>query len=95
MMPHRNINNFTWTSPNGKTRIKYDHISIDRRQISSILDVRSFRAPDFGIDPYLEMAKVRERLAVSKQTTYRIHTERFNLKNLNEVEGKEQYRFEI
>jgi hypothetical protein len=26
---------------------------------------------------------------------HRFHTERFNLKNLNEVEGKEQYRVEI
>jgi hypothetical protein len=25
----------------------------------------------------------------------RVHTERFNLKKLNEVEGKEQYRVEI
>jgi hypothetical protein len=41
------------------------------------------------------MAKVRERLAVSKQTTHRFHMERFNLKKLNEVEGKEQYWVEI
>jgi hypothetical protein len=41
------------------------------------------------------VAKVRERQAVSKQTAYRVHMERFNLKKLNEVEGKEQYRVEI
>jgi hypothetical protein len=34
------------------------------------------------------VAKVRERLAVSKQTTHRVQ-ERFNLKKLHEVEGKE------
>jgi hypothetical protein len=39
--------------------------------------------------------KIRERPAVSKQTTQRVHMERFNLKKLNEVESKEQYRFEI
>jgi hypothetical protein len=39
--------------------------------------------------------KFKERLAVSKQTTYRVHMERFNLKKLNEVEGKVQYRVEI
>jgi hypothetical protein len=26
---------------------------------------------------------------------YRVHTESFNLKQLNEIEGKEQYRVEI
>jgi uncharacterized FlaG/YvyC family protein len=41
------------------------------------------------------VAKVRERLAVSKQKTRQVHTERFNLKKLNEVEGKEQYHVEI
>jgi hypothetical protein len=41
------------------------------------------------------VAKVRDRLAVTKQTTHRLYMERFNLKKLNEVEGKEQYRVEI
>jgi hypothetical protein len=41
------------------------------------------------------LAKFRERLAVSKQTMHRVHMERFNLKKLNEVEGKEQYHAEI
>jgi hypothetical protein len=38
--------------------------------------------------------KVRERLAVSKQATHTFHTEKFSLKKLKEVEGKEQYRVE-
>jgi hypothetical protein len=68
---------------------------IDRRRHSSILDVRSFRAADCDTDHYLLVAKVRERLAVNKQTTHRVQMERLNLKILNEVEGKEQYRVEI
>jgi hypothetical protein len=45
------------------------------------------RAADCDTDHYLVVAKVRERLAVSKQTAHRVHMERFNLKKLNEVEG--------
>jgi hypothetical protein len=41
------------------------------------------------------VAKVRERLAVSKQTTNKFRMERFTVKQLNEVEGKEQYRVQI
>jgi hypothetical protein len=41
------------------------------------------------------VAKVRERLAVNKQKSRRFHMERLNLKKLNEVEGKEQFRVEI
>jgi hypothetical protein len=44
---------------------------------------------------YLVVAKVRERLAVSKQTTQSVQMGRFNPKQFNEVEGKEQYRVEI
>jgi hypothetical protein len=41
------------------------------------------------------VAKVMERLAVKEQRSHRFHTERFNLKKLNEVEGKEQYHAEV
>jgi hypothetical protein len=44
---------------------------------------------------YLVVAKVRERLALSKQTTHRVHMERFNLEKFCEVEGKERYCVEI
>jgi hypothetical protein len=60
-----------------------------------MLDVRSFRAADCDNDHYLLLVTVKERLAVSKQTTHRVHMERFNLKKLNEVTGKAQYRVEI
>jgi hypothetical protein len=31
MFPHRNIQNFTWMSPDGKTHNQIDHILVDRR----------------------------------------------------------------
>ncbi|PNF38661.1 hypothetical protein B7P43_G01213 [Cryptotermes secundus] len=95
MFPHRNIQKFTWTSPDAKIHNQIDHILIERRRHSSILDVRSFRAADCDTDHYLVVEKVREKLAVSKKTTHRVHMERFNLKKLNEVESKEQYCSEI
>jgi hypothetical protein len=44
---------------------------------------------------YLEVAKVREGLAVNMLRSHSLHTERFNLKKLNDVEGKEQFRVEV
>jgi hypothetical protein len=41
------------------------------------------------------VAKVRERLAANKQKSQRFHMERFNIKKLNEVEGKEKYCNEV
>jgi hypothetical protein len=46
-------------------------------------------------DHYLVITKARERLAVNKQRSHRFHMERFNLKKLNEVEGKEQFCVEV
>ncbi|PNF34951.1 hypothetical protein B7P43_G18172, partial [Cryptotermes secundus] len=91
MFPHRNIHKFSWRSPDGKIHSQIDHILIDRRWQSSILDVRSFRVVDCDTDHYLVVEKVRERLAMSKQTTHSIHMEKFNLKKFNEVGGKEHY----
>jgi hypothetical protein len=69
MFPHRNSHKFTSESPDGKMHNQIEHILIDRRQHSSILDVRSFRAADCDTDHYLVVEKVGERLAVSKQST--------------------------
>jgi hypothetical protein len=95
MFPHRNIHKFTWTSPDGKTHSQINHICIDIRKHTSILDVRLFRAADCDTDHYLVVANVKERLVVSTQTTNRVHVERFNLKKSNKVEDKELYRVEI
>jgi hypothetical protein len=61
---------------------------IDRRRHSSILDVRSFRGADCDSDHYLVVAKVRERLALSKRMVKKMDVERFNLKKLNEEQVK-------
>jgi hypothetical protein len=90
MSPHRNIHKYTWTSPEIKHN-QVDHIFIDRRRHSSILNVRCFRGADCDTDQYLVVEKLRERLAVSKRAAQKIDTERFNLKKLNEEDIKEHH----
>jgi hypothetical protein len=76
------MHNYTWTSPDGKTHNQIDHIMIDRKWHSRILDVRSFRGVDCDTVHYLVAAKFRERLAVNKQAAQKFDGERFNLKEL-------------
>jgi hypothetical protein len=50
---------------------------------------------DCDTDHYLVVAKVRERLAVSKQAERKFDGQRFKLRNLNELEFRKQYQIEI
>jgi hypothetical protein len=44
---------------------------------------------------HLVMAKLRERISVSKQARHKFDVERFDLKKLNDVDVKEKYQVEI
>jgi hypothetical protein len=72
-----------------------DHVLIERRWYSSVLDVITFREADCDTDHYVVIAKVRERLAAVKQATQKFDRQRFNLRKLNEPEVREQYQIEI
>jgi hypothetical protein len=67
---------------------------MDRRRHSSTLDVRSFTGSDCDTDRYLLVAKVRERLAVSKRGARKIDMERFNVKKLNEEMAEKSIRLQ-
>jgi hypothetical protein len=51
-----------------------------------------FQGTDFNTDNYLVVERVREILTVSKQEAQKSVRERFNLRNLNELEVRKQYQ---
>ena len=56
---------------------------------------KKLRGADCNSDHYLVVAKGRERLAVCKQAAQEVVGERFNLRNLNELEVTKRYHIEI
>jgi hypothetical protein len=96
MFSHHNIHKFTWSSPDGKAYSQIYSIFDRQKTAFKYSDVLSFRAADCDTDHYLVVTKVREKLAVSKQTMQQIsYGEVQSQKKLNEIEGTEQYRVEI
>ena len=92
MLTHRNVLKYTWTSSDGKTHNEIDHILIDRKWHSIILDVPSFRGADCETDHYLVVAKFGEILSVSLQAAQNYDVERFNLWKLSKLEVRKQYQ---
>jgi hypothetical protein len=95
MFPHRNIHKYIWTSPDRKIHNQIDHTLINRRRHSSILDVQSFRGVDCDTDHNLVVENGKERLAVTKQALQKFDGERFNLRKLDDLEVRKQYRIEV
>jgi hypothetical protein len=62
--PHHDTNRHTWTSPNGVIHNQIDHVLIDKRQHSNILDFQSFGGADCDTDHCVVVAKLRERISV-------------------------------
>jgi hypothetical protein len=60
-----------------------------------MLDVRSFTGADKDTYYCLVVAKVREKISVSKCARQNFDSERFDLKGSNDVEVKEKYQVEI
>jgi len=48
------------TSPDGKTHKHFDHVLVDKRQYSIIVDVQSSRGAGYVNDHYLVVAEVRD-----------------------------------
>ena len=63
---HKDIHKATWTSPDQSTLNQIDHIVIDKRHLSSVLDVRTFRGPNIDFDHYLVAVKFRLRVSASR-----------------------------
>jgi hypothetical protein len=95
MYPHQNIHKYIWTSPDGKNCKQIDFILIYRIWHSSILDVQSFRRADCDTDYYQVVTKIRERLAVSKETSQKFDVGIFNLRKLNELYVRKEHKTEI
>jgi hypothetical protein len=93
--PHRNIHQYTWTSPDGITHDQIDHFLVDKMRQSSIIDVRSLRGADCDTDHYLMVATIRERLSLKKEIKQHLVADTYNLNKLGDHETREEYQIDV
>ncbi|KAJ4439878.1 hypothetical protein ANN_08007 [Periplaneta americana] len=83
------------TYADGLTHNQIDHILIDNRRHTSIVDIRTFRGADCNSDHYLVIGELRERLSVAKRVEQQVNITKFNILKLKDEEAKQNYQVEI
>ena len=65
--PRQDTHKATWLSPGGQTTNHIDHILIDRRQHTSITNVRIYRGANYDSGHYLVKGMYRARIQMTTQ----------------------------
>ncbi|XP_062707718.1 uncharacterized protein LOC134288053 [Aedes albopictus] len=84
-LPYR----YTWRSPQ-QTESQIDHVLIDGRHFSDIIDVRTYRGANIDSDHYLVMVKLRPKFSVINNVRYR-RPPRYNLERLKQPDVASAY----
>ena len=85
----KNIHKYTWTSPDGRTRNQIDHIAVNGRFRSSIINARAYRGADIASDHNLVICDMKLKLNKVKKTANK--TKKFDTMKLQRQEVRNSF----
>ena len=88
---HTDIHKMTWRSPDGPTYNQIDHLLIDARHVSNVMDVGTFRGAKIDWDHYLLISKIRSRISKARKM-HGSCARKFNSEKLKISEISSAYR---
>jgi hypothetical protein len=91
LFPHKKICKGTWKAPDGQTINQIDHMLIDVRHKSNLMDVRSLRGANTDSDHFLVLSKILARIC-NCQKESGIKIKKYNIKDLNDDDTALQYK---
>ena len=94
LFQHKRIHKETGNSPNEFTSNQIDHVMIDYRHATSILDVKSCRGADCDSDHYMVKIKYRQRISVYGKSKTQ-GSIKFNIDNIKEGTNAKEYRNKV
>ena len=90
---HLDIHTLTWRSNDRRTINQIDHLAINGKWRSSLLDVRAHRGADMSSDHYMIIAKIRLKLKAPKKEDKMI--KRFDTTKLKTPEILQEFKIEL
>lgn len=92
---HKDIHKDTWKTPGGEITNQIDHVLVNARRRSSVLDIRSYRGANCDSDHYLVRIKVRQKIS-SSENAKGSKRQKWNTQKLREEEETmEEYQEKI
>lgn len=89
--PHKRIHKGTWKSLDGRTVNQINHMLVDKRYASHIIDVKTKRGANVDSDHFLVTAKVKTKIAHRGKKPEEPKTKIWNNERLKEKETRGRF----
>jgi endonuclease/exonuclease/phosphatase family metal-dependent hydrolase len=91
----KDLHKATWKAPNGQYETQIDHVLIDKRHLSSLLNVRTYRSANIDSDHYLVASQIRNRISTVQNRGGSDNERKFDVEALKNTEKCRAYQNEL